>query len=1231
MKVPEDGEDGEADASDKQSLMESIAASALGQVDASARGIHVMWFGAPSFAFAPGGWVIERRSTERRSGKGDCDLLDSLALAQLRSMHVRVGSQGVWTWRAGLWPGDQPTKSEVITFEFGRESRGVHGHVTATNALVIAYLRGKAVAFSESTAGNFDLGTNAIDRVVIHAVGPSGVGVCLVGDDSAQWQQAATIAKLQLPIREFTPHLTTSQDEFAEAKRRLLPGESLDPARFAEVAKLWRLALRDPAIGPRQRTLLMRSSVDEPFEEISALDPLRLLYSDPMWRRVMGLALFDRDPALVAGQHYDYRITGRFPALPVSSRWYGFHTIPSGVALPAEFYLNDVLMRLAQPSVVMRAPDVSESAAAVVSRRGIVLAPRDSMLGWSGVGIDEASLVLDFGTPTHVIVLDLASDHTLRYQAGDAWTTMSALATVPAGARPVLEFATPVTHLRVFGTGFLFGFRFTDSAIWASDGMVALSTVLLQVPFADAARPAPPVALEARNLQSAAALTLVPARRHQIGIGLMWTPTPVAGLPFWPADAGPPPLDATAFQIERRVNPAGDWMPVAGKSNRVLGTRDSGVDKPPVRTGADLMQIFPEEASPVTSASTQHYDDVFLLGDTTGGRAKPPIGQMLTYRIRALDVVGRPSTTWTKAAPVRLEKHEPPPLPAAPTETPADQMPKPAPTGVSARTLVRGDANLSSDDLALLGASQNAVVLSWGWHARERALDPFAAAFRVYLASPLDGADGDLTSVSDMIGMPGLYTLAVTLQRAVAADAAKGLYLEAGTPFFIETHTAGTNIQMKVNTRVPQSDGTYRRPSTERVRLPLRLSSELTRSSGWAERVEVQPGSYALPITVATSYQSVLRDRLKLSDAHPRDQLWVGVTAADDQAYVADSFPQPAPSGAMPGNESGVAFTQCQAAFMERPEFDPPHELVPVPSLRTPEPVDAPIRFMLDLTPYLGGVGLDAGMLVKPERLNVIDLLAALRIENGHVFALVVARRNAGEIESEITLPNPEDQAMLAAGLDAGDANLIDDRIAVYLAGVHPYADRLFIEACRDPLPWGPFTETLHPGGARYLYRMRKANGAGRLSVRGAIAKVIVRVPSLMPSAPPRRESRRENDSLGLLRLAVPRDSRARGVAVFSQALADGSDIAGAQLIRLVHRTDVSIVDRLRLRMPDGAALKPSIVIFDAAQSDEFALHADVAPPPQPGRRVAVWACSLTKDDIPSTPAGPWLLRFPHD
>ena len=1208
--------------------LDSIAAFGLGQLDAAGKGIHLFWLGAPAFLFAPGGWIVERRVAARPDVPSSCDIFNQNSLAQLRKVREVRATLGVWTWREGFWPGDGGTKAEVLTLELDGEGRGVHGRISARTAFVIAYLRDKAAAFAGPLTGAFDLGTSALDRVVIHAVAPSGVHVCVRGDDSAQWDGATKIATLQVPIRELMPSLATPQAELAEAQSRLLPGESFDEERFRDYAEMLRTALPESSTSPRQRILLMRDDAGEPFEELSAFDPIRLLYADPMWRRVLGLAFFDRDPALVPGTHYDYRVTGRFPVAEVTSRWYGFHTIPAGTALPAEFYLHDCMLRLAQPTVVRRSPEIDESGSLLTSRRGIALAARDAT-GWFGLGIEDASLVIDFGNPSKVIVLDIALGHTLRYQAGDAWSSFAAATPVPPGPRAVLTFAAPVTQLRLFGHGFVFGFRFADAFVADAEGMVALIATVLNVPFADAPRPDPPTALAARNLQVPNVAT-APGPRHQIGIALEWTPAPVRGLPFWPANAGAVPLDATVFQLERRIEPAGAWTPVLGLRNRLLGgsSADAAAD-PAVRPGTDLLQVFPEEGAPGASSNTKRYQDVFLLGDGSGQRAPPPLGGMLAYRVRALDVVGRPSDTWTVASPVRLEKHEAPPLPAAPAEIPADELVKPAPTGVTARAIVRGDPSLTAADQMLLGDSSNVIVLRWGWHARERKLDPHANQFRIYIARPLDGMDGQIGSVTDVPAQSGAYVVSITLERPVKADAAKGLYLDAGSPFFIETHTAGTAIQATVRTRIPQGPGGgFRKPAVGKLRLPLRLTAELTRPSGWAERVEVRPGQRFMPITNATAYELVLRDRLQLDDAHPRDSLWLGVTAADSESYVADTFPQP-PGGALPGNESAVAFAQCQSQLMTCPAFTPPHALAPVARLATPEPVDGSLRFTLDLAPYLGGTGLAAGNLIKPERLSVTDLLAACRTENGRAFALVVDRRSPGEAEHEITLPNPGDHALLVAGLEAGDAASIDDRIAVYLAGVHPYADRLFTDATPAPVAFALFAETLHAGGARYVYRVRKANAAGRASARGEIAKVIVRVPSLMPSAPPQREPREAGDALGLLRLAVPRDSRVREVLIFKRIATGVTKLGGAQVVRIANRSDLDAAAAIRLRTVDGEMIAPQNIAFDEALSDPRTLRARSTLQGNVIRSHAVWACSVTEDGIPSTLAGPWVLRLP--
>ena len=46
--------------------------------------------------------------------------------------------------------------------------------------------------------------------------------------------------------------------------------------------------------------------------------------------------------------------------------------------------------------------------------------------------------------------------------------------------------------------------------------------------------------------------------------------------------------------------------------------------------------------------------------------------------------------------------------------------------GVQVRVLVRDASDLTADERTLLGASDNAIVLRWGWHAEQRAQDPLA-------------------------------------------------------------------------------------------------------------------------------------------------------------------------------------------------------------------------------------------------------------------------------------------------------------------------------------------------------------------------------------------------------------------------------------------------------------------------------------------------------------------------
>ena len=62
---------------------------------------------------------------------------------------------------------------------------------------------------------------------------------------------------------------------------------------------------------------------------------------------------------------------------------------------------------------------------------------------------------------------------------------------------------------------------------------------------------------------------------------------------------------------------------------------------------------------------------------------------------------------------------------------------------------MKGASDLTAADLALLGADDDAVVLSWGWHEQQRDQDPFAREFRVDLADhPIDRMPVTITSVA---------------------------------------------------------------------------------------------------------------------------------------------------------------------------------------------------------------------------------------------------------------------------------------------------------------------------------------------------------------------------------------------------------------------------------------------------------------------------------------------------
>ena len=669
------------------------------------------------------------------------------------------------------------------------------------------------------------------------------------------------------------------------------------------------------------------------------------------------------------------------------------------------------------------------------------------------------------------------------------------------------------------------------------------------------------------------------------------------------------------------------WEPVLPEENWTLGDRDDTERDTQVHPGIDLMVLFPEVPRRAPGAGLDVYwRDVFDFeaGGNVVRRPVPSPGTYHQYRVRTIDPIGRPSPTWRTTNILRLEKHLPPPTPVGPDETPADDLPLPAPTGVQARVLVRGAPDLTSDDLTPLGPDDNVIVLRWGWHQQQRDQDPFAREFRVYVADqPLDAVPGTLTSITTL--WPGTYDVTLDLDRPVVADAARGNSLQAGYPFYIRTHTAGSLITARLEARVPGPGGHLPEPVPGPILLPLHLTPALTRPPAWSERVAVQP------ITAATQYQAIIRNRLTLTPTHPRDSVWVGVSAADDQPYVPDQL---APAEARPGNESAIVPVLCAARYHGRPVFDIPPALDPVPVHVTPEPADRPIFFDLDLSPYLAGTGLIPGDLIRPERVPADAVFAAYyATADNRVMARVVDRRDAGETDQEVTIANPGDRAAVIAALNGARTDGLEDRFVVFLAGSHPYRDRLFEPATQEPVLLGPFQETLPPTSGRYVYRVRKSDAAGHLSTGSAMAKVVVRVPSMAPGAAPEKAPQESSDAPGTLRLRIAPEPELTHLLAFSQVVtSDGGPVGEAEVLRVPNRPDLYPNNGIRLRAPDGTLLTPQVKALSDADvtmdADGFR-RVTLSFSADPGERVRVWACTLTRDGIPSLPGGPWSLAMP--
>jgi hypothetical protein len=1172
-----------------------VVAHAIAQVSGDRRGIHVLFSGPPAWLYAPGGFTIERRLWQRPKGRRLCADLRDAALAQLHRERELETPIGLATLRDGTWQhpsGGAPGTAEVLTVDLREPTPMATVAMPGPNWTAYGLQNGRVAAAgpAQITPGQLILTAPAIDRVVVHAQHADAWQICAFVniDPGGGWSH---VADVQLPLREADPSLADEQDEWDRARTRLLPGDGLDQPTFRELAT----ALRALVVGdggevrPLDRSL--RPDADSPETILGALDPLKLAFLDPVVRRALGFAYFDDDTALVLGETYQYRVSAKYPSDAERVRP-GFHTVPVGTQVPADFFLGDVRVRLSQPSRVELAPTGAVEDV-VVGRRAIPVGPRESP-HWLLPELLDAALVLDFAAPRNAIVLQLA-DADLQYEAFDVDSGGVGGGDIAGTGDHSLAFSGPAARVILRGKG-----RWLALREPLGSGVV-LSEVTGPVVLAEPPPPPQPLSIVAVPAGLTAPSTNGPRPRSELGFDVSWRPALALDANAWPADPeAAPPLESTRFELEHEVLGEG-FEPVFGKGGVAFGDRGGG-GRQPVGPGADLMLLFPEDPPPPVGPTQDFMTRDHFLRDPEIAVPRP--GTEHRYRVRALDEIGRGSG-WVTSPPTLLEKRFPPPPPTgAPSDGGAARV-----AGVRARVLVRDAPDLTPADQALLDedGSTTAIVLTWAWNDEQRALDPWASEFRVYTsAGGVGPVAGQSTSVTDLGG--GRFSVDLTLARPVAANAARGSYLPAGGEYRILGHGAGTTIQATVQTLVPNEDGSFPPPRTGTTILPVPLAAAHNRPDAWDQRLEV------VPLTAAEVYELVLLDVLLPDADSPREAVWLGVSAADAEPYVPDSFP----GGTRSGNESPLVAVRCEARYQGRPELDAPPPIGDVPAVTTARATAAGVEHDLDLLPFLADSGLATGEHVVVELLSDGDLLAALRADGSDVVAVPPPAAPREADETPIPIPNPGDRANITTAL-ADDPLGIADRYVAWLAASHPFADWLFsaLEPAEHVLG-EPVRFSLAAGGARCVVRVRRVDAAGHRSAGAATCAMMLHVPALAPLAPPELAGARWTATPDGPRIelttSVP-DERTTHLLTWIAS----TDPRGAALATVGSRRDLPGFG-VRLRTADGGSLTPSILTLEPEAETVTALE-DVGPGPH-----FVWLAAVDEHGVPSRLAGAFRL-----
>ena len=1093
-------------------------------------------------------------------------------------------------------------------------------------AYAVALLGGKAVAVRlVDSDGIIDFRPEQTDHVIIYTGSPvREMEICMDSPSDEfpdeLWKGAPLIAKnIQMPLHNLDGSLSNAADENALAASRLFGSETFSAADFQEVATVLNGLARDARVSPMWLSLMTRENTDDPFIELRGWSFAMTAIMHAQWRRMLGFGFLDPGDKLTPGQTYHYRITGRFRRRDLEEKIYGFHTIPAGTILPVQFDMGELSFILSAPGEVELLPEPAVNALHAVGRKGIRII--DSV----DFGV---SLTIQFPEPIQELVLELGNIgiHTLKYEVTGTGIfpgfTSTFQDTIPLQARVELSFPEPIDRMVIWGNGFLYAIRLKETPGGDPEEILERHTYVMNVVYQDSAPPDPPLAFGTSNLQEPILpgdpQITVQNPPNELGFRLQWLPPLRAGAVYlqFPDLETALPGDVMGYEIERRrVDTGGDFAPIDPEKTLYAGNRGHRKDVEVIEPGVDLLRLFPETDEPVPPIDPyMSVDDV--LTDPEG--AVEPPGSLHQYRIFSVDALGRRSITPRIGSIVRLEKHVPPPLPVAPTTSLPDDVAVPA--GVRARLIQVSDPNINDADADILGNSENVIILEWAWRAEERKSDPYATEFRLYWHSvPPDRIEGRLLGTVANVG--GLLEMRADLNQNVPADRLKGQKIFAGNYLYrVESNGAGmTDMLIRFHPNI-QNPSTIPQPSNF-VITPLLDGSE-QRPRVWTERVHV------VPITTQENYSFVFRDLITLNADHPRERVWVGVSAADDQNYIADEIPAAQPNGGRSGNESSIAIVAIAGRYIGQPIFTVPDPLPDVPEILTREPVLESIDIRLDLPTLMPDVIIPANHRIRVERVPSSTLVQRIRaLADDDIQATL-----PGNTTVTYRLANPDDHTDFLAQLRGGVPGRIEGRFLMdFLIRFRAQVGRLWEHTTLESaVDFAPVTDFLPPDPERYFYRLRLVDSVGHESTGDALMPYIVRVISLrMPAIPDIRVSNSDDDQLEIT--VVVNDTYDLQWVLLFEVTADASSpldegiTEKAQLLRLPNGLDLYPDDGIRLRLRNNTMLTPALAM-DVNDEEQNGRERHLTTIFTAGfeKRVSLWAVSLTRDGINSRFVGPY-------